>query len=56
MGEFLDKAKAKVEEVGGRISDKADEVKADSDVKSAEAKRDAVHERNDAKDAVRDNT
>lgn len=41
-------------EQGDRLSDKVDEVKADAEVKHAEAQRDAVHAKNDAKERLRD--
>ena len=36
-----------------RLDDKVDEVKADAEVKHAEAKRDSVHARNEFKEEVR---
>ena len=43
------------EDATDRIGDKADEVKADADVKKAEAERDSVHKRNEVKENLRDN-
>ena len=43
-----------VEEGVDKLKDKADEVRADLDVKKAEAERDAVKERNEAKEKLRD--
>jgi hypothetical protein len=62
---FMDDAKKTAEAVGEkikdtwedtteRVSDKADEVKADAEVKKAEAERDSVHKRNDIKEELRD--
>lgn len=41
-------------EQGDRLADKVDEVKADAEAKHAEAKRDAVHAKNDVKEQLRD--
>ena len=43
-----------VEDTKDRIGDKVDEVKADADVKAAEKNRDAVHQKNDLKESIRD--
>ncbi|MBC9928456.1 MULTISPECIES: hypothetical protein [unclassified Leucobacter] len=43
-----------VEEGVDKLKDKADEVRADLDVKKAEAERDAVKARNEAKEKLRD--
>ncbi|GAA3642125.1 hypothetical protein GCM10022200_27350 [Microbacterium awajiense] len=62
---FMDDAKETAEAVGEKISrswedtterieDKADEMKADADVKRAEAERDSVHKRNEIKEELRD--
>lgn len=63
---FMDDAKQTAEAVGekikdtwedttDRIGDKADEAKADAEVKKAEAERDSVKTRNDIKEDLRDN-
>jgi hypothetical protein len=36
-----------------RVGDKADELKADADVRAAEANRDSVEKKNELKDALR---
>ena len=46
VGEWVDDTKE-------RLSDKVDEVKADADVKAAEAHRDAVESKNDYKEDLR---
>jgi len=62
---FLDDAKDAAEATGKkvgewaddtkeRVEDKVDEMKADADVKRAEAERDRVHARNDYKETLRD--
>jgi hypothetical protein len=62
---FMDDAKETAEAVGekikdawedttDRIGDKVDQMKADADVKKAEAERDSVKTRNDIKDELRD--
>lgn len=62
---FLDSAKDAAEATGKkigevvddtkeRISDKADEVRADAEVKKAEAERDAVHAKNEHKENLRE--
>ncbi|WP_137845869.1 hypothetical protein [Microbacterium sp. 2FI] len=62
---FLDDAKQTAEAVGekiqdtwedttDRIGDKADEKKADAEVKKAEAERDSVRTRNSIKEELRD--
>lgn len=43
-----------VEDGVDKLKDKADEVRADLDVKKAEAERDAVKARNEAKEKLRD--
>ncbi|MBC9936743.1 MULTISPECIES: hypothetical protein [unclassified Leucobacter] len=43
-----------VEEGVDKLKDKADEVRAELDVKKAEAERDAVKARNEAKEKLRD--
>jgi hypothetical protein len=63
---FADDAKETAEAVGekiertwedttDRIGDKVDEMKADADVKKAEAERDSVQKRNEIKEDLRDN-
>ncbi len=63
---FMDDAKETAEAVGekvsrtwedttDRIGDKVDEMKADADVKKAEAERDSVEKRNEIKEELRDN-
>ncbi len=42
------------EDTTDRIGDKVDEVKADAEVKKAEAVRDSVHKRNEVKEELRD--
>lgn len=44
------------EDTTDRIGDKVDEMKADADVKKAEAERDSVKARNDIKEDLRDDT
>jgi hypothetical protein len=62
---FTDDAKETAEAVGrklqeawddtaDRVGDKVDEMKADADVKKAEAERDSVKRRNDIKEQLRD--
>ncbi len=62
---FLDDAKETAETAGrkikdawedttDRIGDKVDEVKADAEVKKAEAERDSVKTRNELKEEIRD--
>jgi hypothetical protein len=62
---FLDDAKDAAEATGKkvgewaddtkeRVEDKVDEMKADADVKRAEAERDRVHAKNDYKETLRD--
>jgi hypothetical protein len=48
------KIKDGFEDTADRIGDKVDEVKADAEVKKAEADRDAVHKRNEVKEELRD--
>ncbi|QKJ20432.1 hypothetical protein [Microbacterium hominis] len=63
---FMDDAKETAEAAGqkikrtwedttDRIGDKTDELKADAEVKKAEAERDSVKARNEAKEELRDN-
>lgn len=63
---FMDDAKKTAEAVGDkikdtwedtteRVSDKVDEMKADADVKRAEAERDSVKARNDIREDLREN-
>ncbi|GAA5205895.1 hypothetical protein [Microbacterium kyungheense] len=49
-----DKLKDVWEDTTDRIGDKVDEMKADADVKKAEAERDSVKTRNDIKEDLRD--
>jgi hypothetical protein len=49
------KVSRSVEDGVDRAKDKVDELKADAAVKKAEAERDSVQARNDAKDEMRDN-
>lgn len=62
---FMDDAKETAEAVGekiqdtwedatDRIGDKVDEVKADAEVKKAEAERESVKKRNEIKEELRD--
>ncbi|KAF2413495.1 hypothetical protein B1729_09360 [Microbacterium sp. B35-04] len=64
---FMDDAKETAQAVGekikdswedttDRVGDKVDEMKADADVKKAEAERDSVKTRNDIKEDLRDST
>jgi hypothetical protein len=64
---FMDDAKETAEAVGekikdswedttDRVGDKVDEMKADADVRKAEAERDSVKTRNDIKEDLRDST
>lgn len=48
------KIKDKWEDTTDAIGDKADEAKADADVKKAEAERDSVQTRNELKEKMRD--
>lgn len=50
------KIKETFEDTTDRIGDKVDEVKADADVKKAEAERDSVEKRNEIKENLRDDT
>ena len=63
---FMDDAKQTAEAVGDkikdawedttdRVGDKVDEMKADAEVRKAEAERDSVKTRNDIKEDLRDN-
>lgn len=47
------KIKEGFEDTVDRVSDKIDEVKADAEVKKAEAERDSVHKRNEVKEEIR---
>lgn len=47
------KIKDTFEDVADRVGDKVDEVKADAEVKKAEAERDSVQTRNEAKEKLR---
>jgi hypothetical protein len=49
-----DKIQDTWEDTTDRIGDKLDEVKADAEVKKAEAERDSVHKRNEIKEDLRD--
>ena len=49
------KIQDKWEDTTDAVGDKIDEVKADADVKKAEADRDSVQTRNDLKEKMRDN-
>ncbi len=42
------------EDTTDRVDDKVDEMKADAEVRKAEAERDSVHTRNDIKEDLRD--
>ncbi|KJL43640.1 hypothetical protein [Microbacterium trichothecenolyticum] len=64
---FMEDAKETAEAVGekikdawedttDRVGDKVDEMKADANVKKAEAERDSVKTRNDIKEDLRDST
>ena len=64
---FMDDAKETAKAVGekikdtwedttDRVGDKVDEMKADADVKRAEAERDSVKTRNDIKEDLRDDS
>ena len=48
------KIKDTFEDVADRVGDKVDEVKADAEVKKAEAERDSVKTRNELKENLRD--
>ncbi|WP_375385116.1 hypothetical protein [uncultured Microbacterium sp.] len=48
------KIKDGFEDTKDRIGDKVDEVKADAEVKKAEADRDSVQKRNEVKEELRD--
>ncbi|MDW4571928.1 hypothetical protein R8Z57_03960 [Microbacterium sp. M3] len=63
---FMDDAKETAKAVGeklkdswddttDRVNDKVDEMKADAEVRKAEAERDSVKTRNDIKEDLRDN-
>ncbi|WP_315549891.1 hypothetical protein [Microbacterium aurum] len=47
------KIKDAFEDTADRIGDKIDEVKADAEVKKAEAERDSVERRNEVKEEIR---
>jgi hypothetical protein len=49
-----EKLKETWDDTTDRIGDKVDEMKADADVKKAEAERDSVKARNDVKEKLRD--
>ncbi|GAA3910601.1 hypothetical protein [Microbacterium invictum] len=49
-----DKVKETWEDTTDRIGDKVDEMKADANVKKAEAERDSVEKRNEIKEDLRD--
>ncbi|GAA5088492.1 hypothetical protein GCM10025760_10960 [Microbacterium yannicii] len=51
-----EKIKDAWEDTTDRVGDKVDEMKADADVKKAEAERDSVRTRNDIKEDLRDST
>jgi hypothetical protein len=51
-----EKIKDAWEDTTDRVGDKVDEMKADADVKKAEAERDSVKTRNDIKEDLRDST
>jgi hypothetical protein len=48
------KIKDAFEDTADRIGDKVDEIKADANVKKAEAERDSVEKRNEVKENLRD--
>lgn len=48
------KAREGADDVTERIGDKVDEVKADANVKKAEAERDSTHAKNEFKEKLRD--
>lgn len=48
------KIKETAEDIGDKIGDKVDEMKADANVKKAEAERDATHAKNDLNEKLRD--
>lgn len=50
-----EKAGRVVEDAKDRLTDKADEVKADANVKKAEAEKAATDKKNEAKEQLRDN-
>lgn len=50
-----EKIKDTWEDTSDRVGDKVDEMKADAEVRKAEAERDSVHARNDIKEDLRDN-
>jgi len=54
IGEAAKQAGRAVEDAVDKVKDKADEMTADAKVKKAEAERDAVKARNEAKDEMRD--
>ncbi|MDR7187342.1 F0F1-type ATP synthase membrane subunit b/b' [Microbacterium sp. BE35] len=51
-----EKIKDAWEDTTDRVGDKVDEMKADANVKKAEAERDSVKTRNDIKEDLRDST
>jgi hypothetical protein len=50
----LNKAQRTVEDAVDRVKDKGDELKADAKVRGAEAERDSVNRKNEAKEKLRD--
>ena len=50
-----DKIRESFDDAKERVSDKADELKADADVKAAEKNRDAVEAKNEYKESLRQN-
>jgi hypothetical protein len=53
-GAVGDKIKDTWEETTDRVGDKVDEMKADAEVRKAEAKKESVETRNDIKEEMRD--
>ncbi|MFE7846133.1 hypothetical protein ACFUTX_13180 [Microbacterium sp. NPDC057407] len=53
-GAVGDKIKDAWEDTTDRVGDKVDEMKADAEVRKAEAERDSVKTRNDFKEGLRD--
>lgn len=51
VGEKIERA---FDDAADRVGDKVDEMKADANVKKAEAERDSVHKRNEIKEDLRD--
>ncbi len=50
-----DRIREGFEDAKDRLDDKADEVRAEREVKQAEANRDATHAKNEYKESLRDN-